>query len=70
MKTGVNIFANIRSNQGVHQEGFINESTPPCLGFYRIDANEATSYSLEDAVSIIHRLIPGHPEAVFVFHST
>lgn len=66
----VTIYASIRSNDGKYQEGFMNESTPPCLGYYRIDSIEATRYSLEAACKTIWWLARNHPEAVFVFHST
>jgi len=55
-----------RSREGTYRSGYLNDSTPPCLGYFRINLTEGKSYTLEEAQNIL-RDISGQPGAVVIF---
>lgn len=66
VQENVLIYVSGRNRYGKYCCGFLNDSTPPCLGHYRINLTEGKSYTLEEAQNIL-KDISGQPGAVVIF---
>jgi hypothetical protein len=67
MPGSVLIFMCGRSRAGRYCCGYVNDSTPPCHGYYSFKPDTGKIYSLDDAVVILKEITAGHPDAVVIF---
>jgi hypothetical protein len=61
------IYLSGRSREGKYSCGFLNDTTPPCRGYYSFKPDTGKIYSLDDAVVILKEITAGHPGAVVIF---
>jgi hypothetical protein len=56
-----------RSREGTYRSGYLNDSIPPCLGYFRIIQDSGRVYALPEAVDMLKRITASHPDAVVIF---
>lgn len=56
-----------RSHEGTYCCGYLNDSTPPCLGYFRISLDSGKVYPQKEAVDVLKSITASHPDAVVIF---
>jgi hypothetical protein len=70
MLENVLIYISGRSRSGKHCCGYFNDSTPSCLGYFRISLDSGKVYSQKEAVDMLKSITASHPDAVVIFKPT